>query len=706
VHVRQRRGSSSELLIVKGNPSFTRLRRISFGVFNPTTTTTYASGQLWFNELRAIDVAKDRGQAQRINLVGQMSNLFSYSFVWDGRSADFLSVGETRGSGNSRNDLSAGTTFNLHRFFEGTGISLPITFGWQRNLSQPRFNAGDDVVRSGAQSEASETSVQSQNWSTSYSRNWSERAHPLLRYTLGGITANMSRASAQDHNPNALGKRWSTASTVDYRVAPRRLLSIQLPWIKSKFTPLPEQFYWKYDVGQSWSQTTDRIGLTGDLRKRDAVEGRTAGVVFGATTRPFESFTHKFDGVRNLMLASPQQLGFLHFGKVVSWNQSMNTQYSLKRGNWINPVINWSSNYGQDNGPQLSPDLSVRAVRNGQTMNVSWGLPFDRLAPAAAPAAAGDTTRKVAKSMIRDLLSRLGAISTDANFNWSSSYSRLRGTPSFLYLLGLSQESGPRGLNGRVTRDFGNVSSRGFDWRTGARTRLALFLGSSVSTSADFSSATGNQNNVQSRRDQARFPDLSVDYGRVVNAIGLAKIMQNPRLQTSFNRSLVTEFNAGRESSRLYTSEWRPALSLKGELKNGTRIDLTVNRRVTRNIRKQLGLSTTTDRSGDVSLSVNRSYSQGQKVSLLGRETTVKSTVNLGLTANYERQSGETLQEGSSLKQLPKLQDRLSMNFNGSYGFSNNVTGNASLGFGQNRNMLSGSKDRNVRVELRAAFTF
>jgi hypothetical protein len=46
------------------------------------------------------------------------------------------------------------------------------------------------------------------------------------------------------------------------------------------------------------------------------------------------------------------------------------------------------------------------------------------------------------------------------------------------------------------------------------------------------------------------------------------------------------------------------------------------------------------------------------------------------------------------------------VNGTGSYAFSTNVTGNVSLGYGQNQDRQRGIKRRNVRIELRAQFTF
>ena len=117
-------------------------------------------------------------------------------------------------------------------------------------------------------------------------------------------------------------------------------------------------------------------------------------------------------------------------------------------------------------------------------------------------------------------------------------------------------------------------------------------------------------------------------------------------------------------------------------------------------------LAPRTDRNTDINLSLNRSYSRGQKVKFLGKESTIKSSVQLGLTGVYSRVSGETIKAGTSESQLRVNQDRLSLNGTGSYSFSNNVTGSVGLGFGQNRDIVRDAVSRNVRVELRAAFTF
>jgi len=113
----------------------------------------------------------------------------------------------------------------------------------------------------------------------------------------------------------------------------------------------------------------------------------------------------------------------------------------------------------------------------------------------------------------------------------------------------------------------------------------------------------------------------------------------------------------------------------------------------------------TTDRNTTANFSINRSYTRGQKLNVLGKQTTVKSNINLGMTAAYERQSGETVQQGAGILS-PTMRDRLSVNAQGGYSFSNNVTGNLEVGFGQNRDLVRQLINRSLRLELRAQFTF
>ncbi|MEO5618851.1 MAG: hypothetical protein ABIS67_13875, partial [Candidatus Eisenbacteria bacterium] len=356
----------------------------------------------------------------------------------------------------------------------------------------------------------------------------------------------------------------------------------------------------------------------------------------------------------------------------------------------------------------LSPDLSVRAVSNGQTVGLNWALPFDRLAPPRR--AATDSTRRPVSAglLARDLASRLGTVSADASYSQSSGYSRLIGTPNLLYLAGLHSAPGFNSGTDGVRATLGNTSSQSNDFRSSGRARLSMGYDAFIATRAEFTRRQSNNNDVVSRTVGSRFPDLDLEYGRVAQVIRLNKIMENPILRTSYSRSVQTEFRGSESgpSSRSISSQWQPLLGLSGMLRNQTRTELRIERRVSERQNFQLNSSITTDRNTDVNFNLSKAYSKGQRVKLLGKESTVRSNVNLSLALAFSKQSGETRQIGVSQVQLPINRDRLSVNGTGSYSFSSNVTGNLGLGFGQNRDLERDIVSRNIRLELRAAFTF
>ena len=917
-----------ESLFVIGRPSFTRLRRISFGLLNQSGPR-YSSGQLWFNELRATDVAKDMDHAQRVQVNGQLANLMSYNLAWNGRGADFLSVGESRGSGSSLDQLSWSTSIQPHRFFEQTRISLPVSLAYTRNSSWPRFSAGDDVVRTGALEAASETRNESRALSTSYSRAWSDRSNPFLRYTLGGTTAGYNWVQNKGLSPYSVDSSVVKSASVNYNIAPRKLLTIGIPLSKGRFYLLPERAYWNYSVISTRNVSFDRVGAQRDsLRKRIDVTGRSAFVNFGADSRPIDLLHHHIEGIRNLMLPESDvrsdRIGFINLGRVTSWRQNMDARYSVTRGPWLRPTFSWNSSYNQNNGPEVSRDLGVRSVSNGQALSMTMDLPFSRfeVASATRPPARSDRARQItppessrgaptgnshggppgkprgaAPEMPRDavpershaappdsarvappdsaraalpdsagvalsdsarvaapdgartalsdsarvalsdsarvappdsarvalsdsarvappdsaraalpdsarvalsdsarvalsdsvrvappdsaraalpdsarvalsdsvrvappdsaraalvdsarvalsdsagvavaqpgaaghrllavlggmrprlswrgLLASLGTVSTDAGFNRSSGYSRLMGTPSFAYLFGLSSSLD----SARMRPSFGNGSSVSTDWRVGARTRLKLPYGSSANTRFDFTSRAYDNNGMRNRTQARRFPDVELEYGRVASVLRLDRVINNPQLRSTYGRSRTTEFanNRPNATGRMSSSDWRPLLGLTGSLKSGARIEFKTERRVTETENLLVGHSVTTNRVTTNYFSINRSYSKGQKVKVLGNEKTISSTVSVGLNGQYEVHTGETKSYADATRnqvtsvRFPTDESRLSLNGTGSYSFSTNVTGNLSLGYGETNDRQRKSQRRNVRVELRAQFTF
>jgi hypothetical protein len=179
------------------------------------------------------------------------------------------------------------------------------------------------------------------------------------------------------------------SASVSYSIAPRKLLAIGIPLSKARFYLLPERAYWNYSVSSTRNVSFDRVGALRDsLRKRIDVTGRSAFVSFGADSRPIDLLHHHIEGIRNLVLPESDvrsdRIGFINLGRVTSWRQNMDARYSVTRGPWLRPSFSWNSSYSQNNGPELSRDLGVRSVSNGQGLSMTMDLPFSRFDVASA----------------------------------------------------------------------------------------------------------------------------------------------------------------------------------------------------------------------------------------------------------------------------------------------------------------------------------
>ncbi|MFI5370356.1 MAG: hypothetical protein ACHQ52_02285, partial [Candidatus Eisenbacteria bacterium] len=461
---------------------------------------------------------------------------------------------------------------------------------------------------------------------------------------------------------------------------------------------------------RNWSRLSD---ATGTLVPATFTKGRTGFIDFGASFRPIDVFHEEFQARRNLTLpeALREQWGAVNLGKVVQWRQSWDTRYAFQKWpTFFRPSFTWNATYQQNNGPELSPDLSVRSVANAQNVGMNWVLPLDRLVGRyVTPAPPSDSLHKGGRPHpLRWFLAMFSPITTDTRFATNSAYSRLTGTPSPMYLIGLSRDPGLKAdSSGRVRPVFGNASNSGRDWGATANTRLSTGYGSSITTTAEYGSRKSLSNGLNLRSDHVSFPNLDVDFGRISDVIRLNKVLNNVRLRTTYGRSQSLDYQNSDSPTTISTSsDWRPLIGLTGDFRSGMRTELRIERRVAVSENRLFVTTINTDRNTDVNFSLSRSYTQGQKVTFLGKTSTVRTSVSLGFTTSYSRRSGDTRQAGVEGLASVTTSDRLSVNGTGSYGFSNNMTGNLEFGFLQDRNLQTAITNRSVRVEVRGQLTF
>src|SRR5258706_16480308 len=159
------------------------------------------------------------------------------------------------------------------------------------------------------------------------------------------------------------------------------------------------------------------------------------------------------------------------------------------------------------------------------SVTLDWDLPFDKVAPARV-VVAGDTLKHRGSGGWRKLLSRLGPLQTDASFGTSSNHNLIVGTPSFLYLVGLSRDPGfSNDTTGKVQRIFGNRSNDALDWKVGGHTTLDLGLNTQLMARGDIQNSNSSSNGVENRSSRISFPQLDITYGKVADVLPISRIL-------------------------------------------------------------------------------------------------------------------------------------------------------------------------------------
>src|SRR5207247_2403460 len=137
----------------------------------------------------------------------------------------------------------------------------------------------------------------------------------------------------------------------------------------------------------------------------------------------------------------------------------------------------------------------------------------------------------------------------------------------------------------------------------------------SLQTRADYDARANETNGLLSRQLTHHYPYIDVDYGLLTKVILLDRVLKRPQIKTTFDRNHVLDFAQGSDVATgvSRSTELRPLVSLSGELKNQTRVDLRLDTRNTTHENHLLGNSEDFDKSVEGKLDLSRQYTQGQK---------------------------------------------------------------------------------------------
>ncbi len=758
---REQIGNGLELTI-RGNPSFSRVRRVSMGLRN-VTGSEVPRGSVWMDELRMGDVRRETGYAARASANLVLADLASVSASISETSADFLRLGQTRGTGTADLAYTVGTQVNLNKFVEGARLQAPLRINYKRGKRTPKFKPNNDVeFLADAGPEVAE------NWqrdlSLSLARDARGMSPALLRYTLDAVRVNGGISRSHDTSVTQVSdsKSMNGAATYDFnlsQLAPLRVFR------GAELYPWPRTFQMNLTGGRSERTLSTRDLIDPNILKvNPATSTRTGLMQLTSNIQPIRLLTYTWTSSRDLindhfqhdselvrLQRRPTTVFGIDLGRETRQTNTLNFNYTPPFVQAFRPRLNWTGSYSRNSDPNLTRadyDSTVVDVSNTSTANLSLTVPLRdwarKLAGSPAPSAGGDAARQRqeereterrqgpgrpgvpadstrtsaagppkdkpepgARAQIRTLFTRLislNDVQASATFGTRSAVSGVHGTPPLGYRFGLSRDAG-------LGQDLFKVSKAPLNDNRGEtqtyRGNTSLGIGKQLSMDFTFQKRLDrSQTNSGLGRiqEETTWPDVRFNWNDIQKKLPLVNKVFTDFKTASTNYSRTTT-KAGNDSnpkeSVTTTINWRPLVSLNGTIRGNWRTSMSLDKSSGQTVNRQDGGSAfTTDRS---SLTYRLTL---QKRFLRKSKGGQARDIDLNIDANYTRQDQVTRMSSGLTPSQPQKTDNLQLRMGGTFRMTSTITGTLGVNLGQQRNLVANYTRRSIGLSFTSGFSF
>ncbi|MFH1760374.1 MAG: cell surface protein SprA [bacterium] len=340
-------------LRIKNSASFTRIKWMALGVKNISENDDdSANGVLWVNDLKVLDIKKQKGWASRMTFESKFADFLHLTTNLEYKDGSFLDLNQKNAGSESRSTLSSNisTTINADKFTPARwGITMPVTVGLRNNVTRPRYAPNSDVELlkddhpdgikemvpqlvndlagrevfkniSMTPSSSYESRDRSQTFNTSF-RKTTQSKNMLSNLTLDRLNKSyaFSNVFNKRSGTGAYDTTVSHSTSLDYNLNPRN---------PKKITPFGNmEIHWLWDT---WNFTL----YNGQYQKKHEIipiiqNGRESGLS-DIETKQF-TLSHKTNMSWN----------FLQWDKI-----SLSADYSLGLDRNFNDKIDTSTNFG------------------------------------------------------------------------------------------------------------------------------------------------------------------------------------------------------------------------------------------------------------------------------------------------------------------------------------------------------------------------
>ncbi len=387
--------SPYDSLVIKGNPSFSRVYYVALGVrLVPGKVRIRSGDEIWVDELRVSDIYRDPGTAGDFSASLRLADFVTLQGGYSTRDADFHNINvrtgaQQAGGQASQTTVRGNATIAMQKFgLDRYGFQLPVTLAYSDNTSIPKYIPNTDSrVDPRHAPEDIKGKQQSLSYTVRYSKSGNSR-NPFVRWSLEKLNLGWDYNFDRAHDFNTLRSRGETSSaTAGYNFPTAKGRGIAPLWFMKQvpvlsllgnphifYKPTKLQFTARADKRDEFHET--RQGQLTTNKLFTTVRGINTGFNF---INPLTTdYTRSHKGV----LASNDWADLLQydFGRTNEVQQNLTNNYSPQLTSWLRPTFNYTTtygwtwrNFGQRNGQSISNSrnmgvdlqLDLRAILGG-----------------------------------------------------------------------------------------------------------------------------------------------------------------------------------------------------------------------------------------------------------------------------------------------------------------------------------------------------
>lgn len=668
---------------IKGNPSFTQIRTITFGLLNEESVPM--NGEIWIDELRLGSPRRDRATAYTFNLDFRWATFLTLNASFSRMQSNFRALqGEGRKSDDKTLVLNLGGDIGS-LLPKSWGIRLAGNYVRNDMQSLPLYGSYSDLLLKPEQQLSQRSVAYTRRTSISFSKSPGSKNF-FVKYLLEPFSITGYQSRDYSESPRSVRSYFSRNLSFSH--------GVKIPWsIKFKklnITPLPDyRFTGSYNEARNFNRD-----IMSNIVVKDSV--KTFDQNHSISFNPVSNFNSNFSKGRTFDYWRNTE---------TSYSEAISSGLRFSLLKLLDPVsINLSTSYRETKDvTMLSVDSTanrnISSSTNG-SINASFNLSNTllKLVSFIPIKSVKDTTGKTFNNKVKDRLNSFIRSFQPLNFTYTvgDNYAlyRLTTRPPWEFRYGLNRDYLP---DSGMAERFSNSFSRQYSFSTGFS-----ILNASVSIRGSIGN-TVNKAYVSKRYTKnLRWPDISINNLRIQNKYTL-KVFSTITAGFSYSITTQSSGNFGNQPDNISTTKIiNPSLNFI--LKKGVngRIDYYYSAADAKDTR----FGDRIQKNRDQRLSFNPSYtiSPGGQIKLPGVDKVLKLKSSLQLTSNL--QWSRSIQSTVTGNREVKVRDNTNYTFDlgGNYSVTRDITAN--IGFGYRRYVDNLSKRYNSTTSFGISVNF